>query len=279
MRALFLGGHTFDVVYRLEALPALDTKARADFVYTQAGGPALNAAITCAILGGDAVYAGALGAGALTDAVVSQAARYGVTCLQLGARDGDAPCASIALTPGGARTIWSPPHADTPPGAQRDLPDLTQFDALLVDGQLADAACIVARAFREVGKPVVLDAGSWKPGMGALTQLATETIAGAAFRFPDDPDTLRAALEAGALHGAVTAGADQMRWAGQDGQSGVIKPPQVVAVDTLAAGDVFHGAYLWFRHGEGCSFESALDHGVYGARDGVVAWTRREGDG
>ena len=280
MRALFLGGHTFDMVYRLDALPAENAKAKADFVYTAAGGPAMNAAITCALLGGDAAFAGALGRGPLTDAVSAEAQRHGVVLHRLGARQTDAPCASIALTPGGKRTIWSPPQAATPPGVLEDLPGPAMFDVLLVDGQLPDAALAAARAFRGAGKPVVLDAGSWKPGMEALMALATDIIAGAAFAPPDGGDALETALNAGAQTAVVTADGDPVRWRTAQGRSGAVAPPAVDAVDTLAAGDVFHGAYVWFRYAQGLELPDALGEAArvaassvtaYGPRDGVLA--------
>ncbi len=283
MRALFLGGHTFDMVYRLDALPAENAKAKADLTYAAAGGPALNAAITCAILSGSpgtAVFAGALGAGPLTEAVRAEAEARGVGLHRLGARDDDAPSTSVALTPGGARTIWSPPQAGTPAGALETLPDPDGFDVLLVDGQLPEAGAAAAEAFRAAGKPVVLDAGSWKPGLDALTGLATDLIAGAAFALPQGGDVLAHSLAAGAQAAAVTADAGPVRWRTANGGSGEITPPGVEAVDTLAAGDVFHGAYVWFRYAAGLDFVHALGEAArvaassvarYGTRAGVVA--------
>lgn len=283
MRALFLGGHTFDMVYRLDALPAENAKAKADLVYTAGGGPALNAAITCAMLGGtgcEAVFAGAMGLGPLTEAVAAEANRYGVRLHRLGAPAGDAPCASVALTHGGMRTIWSPPQAETPAGALDDLPDPQGFDVLLVDGQLPEAAVTAARGFKEAGKPVVLDAGSWKPGMEALTGLASDIIASSAFAFPKGGDALERALAAGAQAAAVTADGAAILWRTIDGREGAVTPPAADALDTLAAGDVFHGAYVWFRYGAGLSFDQALEHAAhiasssvahYGPRAGVIA--------
>ncbi|XBQ16052.1 MAG: PfkB family carbohydrate kinase [Oceanicaulis sp.] len=259
MTILFFGGHTFDMVYALNALPAENAKAKAARVYTAAGGPALNAAITCAILGGEAVYAGALGAGPLTDAVTAEAAQYGVRLHPIGAPTGDAPCASVALTPGGGRTIWSPPQTESPERWRESLPDPADFDALLIDGQLPEAATGIARAFRDAGKPVLLDAGSWKPGMDALTRLATETIASSAFAIRDESEVIAALLARGASLAAVTADAGPIVWKGADGRSGSVRPPQVEAVDTLAAGDVFHGAYAYFRFAAGRDVEPALE--------------------
>lgn len=284
MRALFLGGHTFDMVYRLDALPVENAKAKAGRVYTAAGGPALNAAITAAILAPSRdvriVFAGALGQGPLTQAVRTEAERHGVIVHRLGSRDDDAPCASIALTPGGMRTIWSPPQAETPEGALDDLPDPQGFDVLLVDGQLPEAAVTAARAFKEAGKPVVLDAGSWKLGMEALTGLASDIIASSAFVFPKGGDALERALAAGAQAAAVTADGAAIRWRTIDGREGAVTPPPADALDTLAAGDIFHGAYVWFRYGAGLSFDQALDQAArvasssvahYGPRAGVIA--------
>lgn len=283
MRALFLGGHTFDMVYRLGVLPAENAKAKADRVYAAAGGPALNAAITAAILSAESaseiVFAGALGSGPLTQAVKAEARRYGVELHPLGVSNGDAPCASIALTPGGRRTIWSPPQAEAGLGALDDLPDLEGFDVLLVDGQLPEAAIVAARAFRSAGKPVVLDAGSWKPGMEELTRLATEIIASAAFGWPSGGDVLQMALDARARFAAITADGDAIRWRSAEGERGEVSPPRTQAVDTLAAGDIFHGAYVWFRHGAGLASDAALIEAArvasasvaqYGPRKGVV---------
>lgn len=278
MRALFLGGHTFDMVYRLAALPQENAKAKADLVYTAAGGPALNAAITFAILARETcrpVFAGALGKGPLTEAVKAEAEAHGVVLLPLGGCREDAPCASIALTPGGSRTIWSPPQTRTPLDALGDLPDPEFFDVLLVDGQLPEAAIAAAEAFRTADKPVVLDAGSWKPGMERLTRLASDVIASQAFTFPEGGDVLVQALKAGANSVAVTADGTPIRWATHDGASGVVKPPVVEAIDTLAAGDIFHGAYVWFRYGEALGFQTALEAAADVASTSVTAYGPR----
>ena len=184
MPILFLGGHTLDMVYALPALPGENTKAKAERTYTSAGGPALNAAITCAILGEATVYAGALGEGPFTDAVIGEAERYGVRPIPLGACETDAPCASVALTPGGGRTIWAPAQAQAPEGALDALPGPQGFEALLVDGQLPDAAIAAARQGASVGlvSAVAGEAAQLYGRMGPAQEIsggsAANTIAG-----------------------------------------------------------------------------------------------------
>ncbi|MFW5660403.1 MAG: PfkB family carbohydrate kinase [Oceanicaulis sp.] len=198
----------------------------------------------------------------------------------LGAGEEDAPCASIALTPGGARTIWSPPQAQAPERVIEDLPDPAAFATLIIDGQMPDAAIAMASAFRSAGKPVLLDAGSWKPGMERLVTLATEIIASAAFKLPGEKDTLTSLIDAGADFAAVTADDRPVCWRDRRGETGCVDPPRVEAVDTLAAGDVLHGAYAFHRWCEGGSCQAALAAAArvasrsvtaYGPRNGVLA--------
>jgi sugar/nucleoside kinase (ribokinase family) len=90
--------------------------------------------------------------------------------------------------------------------------------------------------------PVVLDAGSWKDVLTELLPLVDLAVCSAGFRVPGRADVAGALRAAGVTAGAITAGADPVRWwfAGADGSAPV---PSVAAVDTLGAGDVFHGAF------------------------------------
>ncbi|CAJ64779.1 MULTISPECIES: PfkB family carbohydrate kinase [Frankia] len=97
--------------------------------------------------------------------------------------------------------------------------------------------------------PVVFDGGSWKPGTERLLPHVDVALCGSAFRPPgvgaDDPDGVLGYLLAhGCSFAAVTRGPGPIRWA--HGQvRGEVRPPAVQAVDTLGAGDVFHGAFAW----------------------------------
>jgi sugar/nucleoside kinase (ribokinase family) len=68
------------------------------------------------------------------------------------------------------------------------------------------------------------------------------------FRLPDTTDSAgtAAGLVATGVNTVVTThgGGDVLWW--RDGASGSVDVPTVTAVDTLGAGDVFHGAYAYY---------------------------------
>nr|WP_264002067.1 PfkB family carbohydrate kinase [Mycolicibacterium bacteremicum] len=68
------------------------------------------------------------------------------------------------------------------------------------------------------------------------------------FRIPDTDgsESTAAALVTGGVPTVVTThGGDPVQWWSW-GRSGAVPVPAVQAVDTLGAGDVFHGAYAYF---------------------------------
>jgi sugar/nucleoside kinase (ribokinase family) len=115
-------------------------------------------------------------------------------------------------------------------GVPPDL-DLTDADAVLVDGHHPALARFAARAAR----PLVVDAGSWRPVFADVLPHATVVACSAAFR-PPGP-----ALLDRVPHVAITDGPRPVRWRSGD-RSGELAVPPVDAVDTAGAGDVFHGA-------------------------------------
>ncbi|MCM3923355.1 PfkB family carbohydrate kinase [Frankia sp. AiPs1] len=96
--------------------------------------------------------------------------------------------------------------------------------------------------------PVVFDGGSWKPGTERLLPHVDVALCGSAFRPPgvggDPAEVLRYLLAHGPSFAAVTRGPGPVRWATARA-GGEVRPPAVRAVDTLGAGDVFHGAFAW----------------------------------
>src|SRR5699024_10828005 len=138
-------------------------------------------------------------------------------------------------------------HAPPPDPAQmRDL--LTGADIVLLDGHHPELARAVRDAAREADMPSVLDAGRWKPIMDELVGAVTDAGAAADFRPPPGAATAgetATALQArGATAVVTTAGPDPISW-WDSGRRGEIAVPPVRAVDTLGAGDVFHGAYAY----------------------------------
>ena len=128
---------------------------------------------------------------------------------------------------------------------------------------------------------MLVDGGSWKPGLEALLAHADVIVASADFHSPAG-DRLDDLLSLGAVWVARSAGAGPVEWRAADGSSGAVEPRRVDVVDTLGAGDVLHGALLAEvgRHGIR-DLPGALDRAVAVASRSVAAvgargWTVRD---
>ena len=113
---------------------------------------------------------------------------------------------------------------------------------VLSDGHLPELALPVLRRAREAGVPTVLDGGSWKPWTPELLPWIDMAVASNRFRPPEASDDVMGFLRARVGAVAITNGPNPIRWSA-GAASGEIRPPQIQAIDTLGAGDIFHGAF------------------------------------
>lgn len=251
--ALACGLATVDVVHVVDALPGADEKVVAQTTRLGAGGPALGAAVTSALLGVPTRLVTAVGVGPLASLVAREYAPVGVGLVDV-APPGFEPPVSTALVTAttGERAVVSRNAVGldsyAPLSGSRLAELLDGVGAVLVDGHHLPVALAVAGAARERGVPVLLDGGSWKPGLDGLLRLVDVAVVSSAFHVPGGGgrhgDGLTAVLDLGPWWVARTAGPDAVRWVGRDGTSGEVRVPRVDVVDTLGAGDVLHGALL-----------------------------------
>ncbi|NCT92166.1 carbohydrate kinase [Cellulomonas sp. APG4] len=273
---------TLDVVQHVDHVPGPDEKVVARDLWVAAGGPAANAAVTAAALGARATLVTRIGDGPVADLVRADLRAHGVEVHDL-AGPGATPAVSTVLvtTSTGERAVVSVnatgrPDVTADGGvATTDLPDgvartLAACDALLVDGHHLDLALAAARRARDAGAPVLLDGGSWKPGLERLLAVVDVAVLSAAFRAPAalpapggpdddaapsrqarDPDgagLLRAVRRAGPRLVARSQGGGPIQVLADDdpvdGRLLEVRVPEVPVRDTLGAGDVLHGAAL-----------------------------------
>jgi sugar/nucleoside kinase (ribokinase family) len=245
---VFVGLATLDVIHHVAARPGPDQKVTAQRQFVAAGGPATNAAVTFAALGGRARLVTALGSGPIGVLIGSELAACGVDVVDVGPPEHQPPVSAIAVEPlHGLRSVISPDARGSTVSTGADL--VSGADAVLVDGHHADLAMAAAAGAASAGVDLVVDAGRWKPVFEQLIPVATAMICGADFRLPehrtDGQDRSALALAArGVPAVATTHGPDPIRW-WLGGKSGTLTVPPVQAVDTLGAGDAFHGAYLF----------------------------------
>ena len=246
--AVFVGLSVVDVIHAVDAVPRENAKAVARRQEVLCGGPAANAAITCAFLGERVTLASAIGRHPLTTIIRSELAHYRVSLHDLMPNSSETPSiSSVLVTEGtGARAIISG-HAtrqQAPPESfDGDL--LNDAGVLLIDGHQASCGLRASTLAQEKGVPVVLDGGSWKPQTADLLARTTHALCSEDFHPPDtssSADVISDLLNRGVQAVAITRGGSSVLWATPN-DSGEIALPKISAVDTSGAGDVFHGAF------------------------------------
>lgn len=248
---VFVGLATLDVIHRIAKPPAVNQKITSTAQFVAAGGPAANAAVTFAALGGAATLVTALGDDPVADLVRADLAAYGVSVIDASAGSIRAvPVSAVSvLESTGDRSVVSLDAVNSDAAAPEGLDDLVAgADVVLVDGHhplIARSAAASASARRTT---LVVDAGRWKPVMADLVVHATDVVCSNDFRVPgttDSESTAAALVGSGVRTVVTTHGGDPVQWWSQ-GESGSVPAQPVMVVDTLGAGDAFHGAYAYF---------------------------------
>jgi sugar/nucleoside kinase (ribokinase family) len=259
---IFVGLSTLDVVQRIEAVPEQNRKITADWQSVSGGGPALNAAITFAALGGSSKLLTVLGQGTIADAIRSDLQTHGVSLTDC-ADEGTVPAVSSILLDKrtGDRTIVSVDGTGQKTKVPENLDEeLSGAAVVLLDGHHPSLALAAAAVANRLAIPVVVDAGRWKPVMVDLLPLADTVICSSDFRTPGastSRDVFAWLSDHEVRSAAVTAGGEDIIWQ-QDGKHGTVPVPRIEAADTLGAGDVFHGAFCWASAVQGQEFKEAL---------------------
>ncbi len=272
---IFVGRSTLDIVYGCARFPEPDGKVDAEVAYVTGGGPALNGAVAFAALGGRARLFSVVGQGVFADRARADLDEHGVELLDAAEGEADVlPVSSVILT-GSHRAIVNQPlpeRADDPSARQLERLFETRPDVVLSDGHLPQLAAPILRRARESGIPTVLDGGSWKPWTAGLLPWIDIAVVSSRFAPPGVADVL-AFLRQHLGAAAVTAGPGAIRWSAGPA-SGEIRPPVAAAVDTLGAGDIFHGAFC-HAFAESRDFSASLASAAEVASRSCAFWGPR----
>lgn len=255
---LACGVAVLDVQQTVERLPGPDEKVVGSDLLVCPGGPAANAAVTAAALGVRARLVTRIGESALGRLISSDLAAHGVEVIDHADPLEQPAVSTVLVTRGtGQRAVVSvaasrpraTPDGDPDPGSWAP-PQVQGVDAVLVDGHHLDLALRVAAAAKARGIPVLLDGGSWKPGLERLLSLVDIAVISEVFAVPPDlggasgpasDDVLATVASLGAAVVARSRGPRPIDVLTNDRRCEV-PVPQVDVVDTLGAGDVLHGA-------------------------------------
>ena len=280
----FVGMTTIDIVQIADDLPEPNWKGLASHAYLDVGGPAANAAITASILGSAAFLHSAFGTGPPGQLVEGLIEQHGVRRVGYG-HNPVVPVSSIwVAAASGDRTLLS--TAASFDGSGPDRVDLGDSAAVLLDGFYPDLARSAARSAAERKIPVVLDCGTWREVFADLLPLASVAIVSQQFELPGQVAATSEETLAGLIDeyrvrfAAVSRGGDPITWATKL-DSGQLAVPRIAALDTLGAGDVLHGAFMYFAFHERLDDVAALHTAAdvatrsceyFGTRSGVEAW-------
>lgn len=249
-RMVALGAICTTAIFQVEQIEAPPAKVMAHNRCTVVDGMAISAACAFQKLGGQAQVWARVGQDTEADAMRQALALEGVDTrglhTLLGARSSHA---AVIVDAQGQRLVvpFHDPQVDTSPH-WLPLHQLAQTDLLHCDVRWPEGAQAALQAARAQGVPTMVD-GDVAPQ--AVLQLLIPLADYAVFSdaglriYTGVSDVPAALLQVAALghsqHVGASCGADGYFWV-QDGRIFHAPAPQVQVVDTLAAGDVFHGA-------------------------------------
>ena len=265
-RILCIGMPVRDLVFRVRDLPPRGGKMLADKFDEIAGGNALNGAIGIVRLGGKVLFSGPMGDAA------DKADKFIFDQLEAEGIDHSAvvhmprlvtPISNIMIDPTGERTIVTFRHPEL---WKVKLPDadtlLANIDAVLTENRCAEFVTgLCAEALRR-DIPVVVDADQVMSLSEGMLRASSHLIfsADTLYATAGTDNTEQALRKIGRLTPSfvgVTHGPHGMSWLDRDGGFRHMGGFPVHTVDTLGAGDVFHGSFT-LAIAEGQSIDQAM---------------------
>ena len=251
-RILCIGMPVRDLTFRIEQLPERGSKIGASHFDEIAGGNALNAAIGIVRLGGRASICGPMGDIRETSSryIFDELAHEGIDTRHIVHMPGLVTSISnILIDPSGERTavtfrdpeLWKVrlPYADTL---------LEDCSAVLTESRCAEFCTAICAEARRRGIPVIVDvdrAMSLREGLLTASShliFSSEALQATGGLASDAEGLLKVAkLTPSFLAG--TRGAQGTLWLDEHGSLQQTPAFPVHTVDTLGAGDVFHGAF------------------------------------
>jgi len=215
-KGTFLGLATADIVYYVPHHLERNQKLKAERQLAYAGGPATNASVTFAAFGNESTLLTGLGQHPLAHVAKLDLVDHKVRLIDCTDQPRRPPILSaiiVDLSCGERSIVYS--NTDLRKLRTDAINDntLEYSDILMLDGYYLPQAIQLATLARHLKIPVVLDGGSWKEGLENLLPLVDYAICSTAHF---------------------------------QGQTSEVPVMPVKAVDTLGAGDIFHGAFCHY---------------------------------
>lgn len=265
MKALFVGLNTIDLQFFVDGFPNENTKTKVKRNEISPGGPALNAAITCSFLGVPGTLLTPIGFHSLTRFIIDDIINHGVELIDPIHKIESKPIFASIITNeiNGERTVFSyhPEEQHSMLMEELNLGNLSKYDIALFDGFYPELSSAVAKELKNSKVTTVLDGGSWKPGLERVLPYIDIAICSSDFKTPGTLsiyDTIQTLFGYGIEKVAITRGEESVLTFEKSGNDQV-DVPKIKAIDTLGAGDIFHGAFCYYYSIQP-NFKQALLH-------------------
>ena len=238
-----------DFIFKVDRFPEPGAKIYAAGLVATPGGCAANAAIAVARLGGEARFAGPVGTDEASSRFLDGLARTGVDASGImRVAGGSISVSGIFIDRAGEKMVATRRGENLADARPWDAAGLVAgVDVVMADNRFPAFVQPILEAAKRRGIPAVLDGDRAAEPDDVLFRLASHIIfSSEALRATTGISDLGAALGviAARTRGfvAVTNGPDDVLWL--EG-AGVRRMPvfAVAAIDTLGAGDTFHGAF------------------------------------
>jgi len=262
-RALFIGLTTIDIQYFVDIFPQSNEKIKTTPPELLVGGPATNAAVAFAKLGGETFLASAVGVNGFKSVIekdfkFTKIKHVDLVCKQ----EINAVMASVISSRiNGDRTILTHNPGEITSDVQIDtiITDVNP-GIVLLDGFYPKTALKASISALDYDVTIVMDCGSWKPQYYDLLKRADIAICSEDFYPPgcrNSSDVFTFLKSKGVNQAAISRGGKSILYYDED-KRGEIEVPQVKVIDTLGAGDFLHGAFCHFYLNENKYFYIAL---------------------
>ena len=251
-RILCIGMPVRDLTFRIEELPERGFKVNASHFEEICGGNALNAAIGIVRLGGRASICGPMGdvREASAKYIFEKLAHEGIDTKHIMHMQGlVTPISNIMIDPSGERTIVT---FRDPELWKVRLPDagelLEDCQAILTENRCAEFCTDLCAEARRRGIPVIVDVDrTMSLREGLLTASSHLVFSSEALQSTasvrDNAEALKKIAKFTPSFVAGTRGAQGTLWLDEQHKPRETPAFPVHTVDTLGAGDVFHGAF------------------------------------
>ena len=251
-KGVFLGLVTADIVYYVAHHLQNNEKLKAERQIAYAGGPATNAAVAFAAFENDAFLLTGLGQHPLAHVAKHDILDCNVNlvdCTDQPKRPPVLASIMVDLSSGARAVVYS--NTDLRKLRQDAITETTleYADLLMLDGYYLPQALQLAHWARIMRIPVILDGGSWKEGLERLLPLVDYAICSENFLPPgcdESDEVIRSLSQYGIRHIAITRGGNPILAHTSGGETVEIPVMPIQPVDTLGAGDIFHGAFCHY---------------------------------